>query len=106
MWTNASLPPSSGWMKPKPFCGLNHFTVPIAMTIPFGCEYSDATPTFGAAIMFRFFEGVHQNKRGFARSKCRPAEFRWLKLRRLAHFVNSCGYDGSPDAAPTLGSES
>jgi hypothetical protein len=29
MWTNTSLPPPSGWMKPYPFCALNHFTVPI-----------------------------------------------------------------------------
>src|SRR3954462_14587098 len=31
-WTNASLPPSSGVMKPKPFSSLNHFTTPVAMT--------------------------------------------------------------------------
>src|SRR4028119_2525140 len=31
MCTNTSLPPSSGWMKPKPLSGLNHFTVPVAM---------------------------------------------------------------------------
>src|SRR5688500_3127531 len=31
MWTNTSLPPSWGTMKPKPFVALNHFTVPIAM---------------------------------------------------------------------------
>ncbi len=30
-WTNRSLPPSSGVMKPKPFSSLNHFTVPVAM---------------------------------------------------------------------------
>src|SRR3954452_22108638 len=31
-WTNASLPPSSGVMNPKPFSSLNHFTTPVAMT--------------------------------------------------------------------------
>src|ERR1700722_5034194 len=31
IWTNTSLPPSSGWMKPKPFVALNHLTVPIAI---------------------------------------------------------------------------
>ena len=31
MCTKTSLPPSSGWMKPKPFCPLNHFTVPCVM---------------------------------------------------------------------------
>ena len=30
-WTNASLPPSSGVMKPKPFSSLNHFTTPVAI---------------------------------------------------------------------------
>src|SRR5262245_6344360 len=29
MCTNTSLPPSSGWMKPKPLVALNHFTVPM-----------------------------------------------------------------------------
>jgi hypothetical protein len=29
------LPPSSGWMKPKPFCELNHLTVPVLMPCPF-----------------------------------------------------------------------
>src|SRR5262249_38899720 len=31
MCTNTSLPPSSGWMKPKPFWILNHFTVPCVI---------------------------------------------------------------------------
>ena len=35
MCTKTSLPPSSGWMKPKPLVGLNHFTVPIAMFVVF-----------------------------------------------------------------------
>src|SRR5215210_5484126 len=30
--TNASLPPSSGVMNPKPFSSLNHFTTPVATT--------------------------------------------------------------------------
>jgi hypothetical protein len=25
------LPPSSGWMKPKPLVALNHFTVPVGI---------------------------------------------------------------------------
>src|SRR5918995_3774091 len=29
--TNASLPPSSGVMKPKPFSSLNHLTTPVAI---------------------------------------------------------------------------
>ena len=35
MWTNTSEPPLSGWMKPKPFVELNHFTVPVVMMNPF-----------------------------------------------------------------------
>jgi hypothetical protein len=31
MCTKTSLLPSSGWMKPKPFWPLNHFTVPCVM---------------------------------------------------------------------------
>src|SRR5690606_18514481 len=31
MWTNTSLPPPSGWMKPNPLVALNHFTVPVGM---------------------------------------------------------------------------
>src|SRR5918911_2511832 len=30
-WTNTSLPPSAGAMKPYPFESLNHFTVPVAI---------------------------------------------------------------------------
>ena len=31
MWTNTSLPPSSGCMKPKPFVALNRLTVPVVI---------------------------------------------------------------------------
>src|SRR4051794_582420 len=30
-WTNASFPPSSGVMNPKPFSSLNHLTTPVAI---------------------------------------------------------------------------
>src|SRR5437588_3293070 len=30
-WTNTSLPPASGVMKPYPFASLNHLTVPVAI---------------------------------------------------------------------------
>src|SRR5690606_41821711 len=33
--TNTSLPPSSGWMKPKPFWALKNFTIPFCMELPF-----------------------------------------------------------------------
>ena len=31
IWTKTSPPPPWGWMKPNPFAGLNHFTVPFAI---------------------------------------------------------------------------
>src|SRR5688572_14211656 len=34
-WAKRSLPPSSGVMNPKPLESLNHFTVPVAIVIPF-----------------------------------------------------------------------
>src|SRR6185437_16211071 len=34
MWTNTSFPPPpEGWMNPYPFVGLNHFTVPAAISV-------------------------------------------------------------------------
>src|ERR1700684_1488381 len=35
MWTKTSLPPASGWIKPKPFWALNHFTVPVVIDVTF-----------------------------------------------------------------------
>jgi hypothetical protein len=36
MWTKMSFPPVSGAMKPYPFVGLNHFTVPFGIDeLPF-----------------------------------------------------------------------
>src|SRR3979409_2155353 len=32
-WTNRSLPPASGVMKPYPFASLNHLTVPVAIYV-------------------------------------------------------------------------
>src|SRR5207244_3052924 len=39
------LPPSSGVMNPKPFESLNHFTVPVAMSIPF-LTFMRSCPSF------------------------------------------------------------
>src|ERR1700679_525394 len=34
IWTNTSLPPPpEGWINPYPFVGLNHFTLPVAISI-------------------------------------------------------------------------
>src|SRR6201994_4260300 len=43
MCTNTSLPTSFGWIKPKPFWPLNHFTVPVG--IFFSKEQSRVTIT-------------------------------------------------------------
>src|ERR1700723_459305 len=37
MCTNTSLPPLSGWMKPKPFVALNHLTVPVVIVLSPRC---------------------------------------------------------------------
>src|SRR6266849_2547230 len=37
-WTNTSLPPPSGVMKPNPFESLNHFTLPVAIRASFACK--------------------------------------------------------------------
>src|SRR5438034_7402228 len=33
MWTKTSFEPSAGVMKPKPLAGLNHFTVPVCISV-------------------------------------------------------------------------
>src|ERR1700722_11748093 len=38
MWTNTSLPPSCGMMNPYPLVGLNHLTVPVAMSAYFSVQ--------------------------------------------------------------------
>src|SRR5689334_17092981 len=39
MWTNASLPPVVGWMKPKPLVVLKNFTVPSVILSSFKGEF-------------------------------------------------------------------
>src|SRR5690349_18557192 len=57
MCTNTSGPPASGWMKPKPFWPLNHFTVPVAIfVVPF--RTSVLTPKIGGEIKFSERVGV------------------------------------------------
>src|SRR5512140_2823334 len=50
MWTNTSCPPSSGWMKPKPFWPLNHFTTPVAIIVSPSGDLSIHAPTRGGEI--------------------------------------------------------
>src|SRR6202000_2843497 len=51
MCTNTSLPPSLGWMKPKPFWPLNHFTVPVVI---FFSQARTRIPRDDHAIIFNF----------------------------------------------------
>src|SRR4051812_218909 len=52
MCTNTSWPPSSGWMKPKPFWPLNHFTTPVAISVSPSGSLSIHAPTMGGEIKF------------------------------------------------------
>src|SRR5258708_280537 len=44
-WTNTSLPPPSGAIKPKPFDVLKNFTVPTAIPSPVASDYARSTRT-------------------------------------------------------------
>src|SRR5579871_3503547 len=44
MWTNTSAPPLVGWINPKPFCALNHLTLPVAITRSSNHRHSTAAP--------------------------------------------------------------
>src|SRR5260221_10935571 len=44
-WTNTSLPPPSGAIKPKPFEVLKNFTVPTAMISPVASDFARSTRT-------------------------------------------------------------
>jgi hypothetical protein len=58
MWTNTSLPPPSTSINPKPFCALNHFTVPVFAIVNASSFANDTTdkapdcspPTCGAVV--------------------------------------------------------
>jgi hypothetical protein len=56
MCTKTSWLPSSGWMNPKPFWPLNHFTVPCVMSLYFGiCA---VRPHASAASLFEIWRKV------------------------------------------------
>src|SRR5262249_59803621 len=76
MWTKTSLPPSSGWMKPKPFWLLNHFTVPLVICVfCFQDEYKWPRASAAGSVS-GFGEGRQQGRfrvRGqFVRPKLEP----------------------------------
>src|SRR5438105_15038847 len=66
-WAKRSLPPSSGVMNPKPFASLNHFTLPVAMSIPIleskkprGCP----SPAYGHDDQGREFDCHYRRRFG------------------------------------------
>src|SRR5262245_25394302 len=75
--TNTSSLPSSGVMKPKPFSELNHFTVPVATTIP----PSFRRPGLGAALRAA---GVTAGGEGTARSEPRSVPSKQNRTRLQA----------------------
>jgi hypothetical protein len=80
MWTKTSLPPSSGWIKPKPFWSLKNFTVPC------GCNEA-------AHLRSRFvrdLEKGRQSDTGCAARPSRSAEARQPHmgpLSRITRFI-------------------
>src|SRR3954468_6374322 len=56
MCTNTSLPPSSGWMKPKPLVALNHFTVPMLTGVVL-LDIKKSKPTCDGLVRSNFWKG-------------------------------------------------
>src|SRR5467141_338406 len=57
MCTNTSLPPSSGWINPKPLVALNHFTVPMLTgVVPSQDRYS-RSPLSDGLVRSNFWKG-------------------------------------------------
>src|SRR4051812_12344603 len=57
-WTNASFPPSSGVMKPKPFSSLNHFTTPVAIR-----QHSSLNPACARVSLSTAFPHTYSHHR-------------------------------------------
>ncbi len=70
MCTKTSLLPSSGWMKPKPFWPLNHFTVPCDMRHFFQIRIQAGRAVAQPVYWSRFGRrsSVRRNTRGEAKS--------------------------------------
>src|ERR1700674_353345 len=88
MWTKTSLPPSSGWMNPKPFCALNHFTVPVLIVSCLSLFVLLAKrnrATRGPRLSSMFWEVVSSVELNHARPS-RSAETRWRSVRHEIRF--------------------
>jgi hypothetical protein len=113
-WTKASSPPSSGSMKPKLSIGLYHFTVPISMTIAFGCRHNSwcfATRNHHQASILGSASACTIE---IAQNKSNPAEFQvfYMEMRRYVikgsarkwHYgqrLHCAAQTGRAHAAPT-----
>jgi len=82
--TKTSLLPSSGWMKPKPFWTLNHFTVPCVISSSFSYVCRQA-----ARQRSRFVRVLEESRQSDAGCAARPS--RSPKLDRSN--VGYCGVD-------------
>jgi hypothetical protein len=77
MCTKTSLQPSSGWMKPKPFWPLNHFTVPCVIYSSFSYVCLEAARQRRQFV--RDFEESRQSDAGCAARPSRSAEARLVQ---------------------------
>src|SRR5229473_2758336 len=106
-WTNTSLPPPSGVMKPNPFESLNHFTLPVAIRASFACKRQVA-----ASLPVQQFAGCiaivgsrqpkHGDQIGTGREQY-PAD-RYAGARaRVARFRSPAGGPDGDDVAGEFG---
>src|ERR1019366_900381 len=79
MWTNTSLPPSSGCMKPYPLSGLSHFTVPVVIEAILRIVEKNRRPSMWTPMLYRGFEEEVVSRR----KKARPS-------RRQKHDTPQC----------------
>src|SRR5882724_9066682 len=79
MWTKTSFEPSTGVMKPKPFVGLNHLTVPVCMN----CAPNQDVPRRDDRAPDRTFQG----------------KITWSGLKKAAERAGPKEFD-APDMRP------
>src|SRR5882762_10118195 len=82
MWTNTSLPPSSGAMKPKPLVALNHLTVPVVIVSSPKMRQSAMRPHDLLAGLIRFQRCLGEGSRLGAVNKAERL-FEWAAFTPL-----------------------
>src|SRR4051794_20079415 len=93
MWTKTSLPPSSGWIKPKPLVGLNHFTVPVAMDSSLSDRWTPA-PRGGDQIFVELETGPRPIQTE-QRKATEPREIRWRENSSRQAKYKLCRWDST-----------